>query len=298
MQAAKQEIMLRGPVCDILEKQCDEAYRKTFPAFYTSKYRGLVWQLIALAELGAEKNPQIREQCEYIFEHSQEREDGGFSMHASAKTGGGRKSEVIPCLAGNMVWSLIRFGYLHDPRLQKGIGWITRFLRLNDGIEEDPQSPPYDRYEMCWGAHTCHMGVVKVLKALSAIPEAERDDEVRDTIKKASEFMLIHRVYRRSHNLNRASKPGWLKFGFPMMYQTDVLEILDILTALGIRDERMEDAVRVVLEKQDETGRWRMENTYASDRMLVPFGQKGAQSKWITLRAMRVLKRYGTVDLH
>jgi hypothetical protein len=38
-------------------------------------------------------------------------------MHYGAKTGGGRHSEVIPCLTGNMVWSLIRFGYMDDPRV-------------------------------------------------------------------------------------------------------------------------------------------------------------------------------------
>lgn len=116
--------------------------------------------------------------------------------------------------------------------------------------------------------------------------------EVTDTINEAVEFVLIHHIYKRSHNLNRVSKPGWLKFGFPLMYQTDALEILDILTELGIEDSRMDEAVRLVLEKQDDTGRWRIENTYSSDRLLIPMGQKGEPSKWITLRAMRVLKRY------
>ncbi len=87
---------------------------------------------------------------------------------------------------------------------------------------------------------------------------------------------------------------GWLRFSFPLMYQTDVLEILDILTGLGIKDSRMDQAVDLVLSKQDDMGRWRIENTCNSDRLLVPFGKKGEQSKWLTLRAMRVLKRYNT----
>ena len=96
----------------------------------------------------------------------------------------------------------------------------------------------------------------------------------------------------RCHNLKRTSKPGWLKFGFPLMYQTDVLEILDILTALGVKDSRMDEAVSLVVSKQDDRGRWQVENTYNSERLLIPFEQKGAPSKWLTLRAMRVLKRY------
>ncbi len=291
VQQAKYEIMQSGNVPDILGKQKELAYLQAYPRFYTYKYKGLVWSLIVLAELGAETNPQIREQCEYILSNSQETEDGGFSMHTAVKKGGGRKTEVIPCLTGNMVWSLIRFGYLDDPRVQKGIDWITHYMRFNDGVEDVLQAPPYDRYEMCWGKHTCHMGVVKVLKASSAIPEERRTQAVKDTIAKAAEFMLIHHIYRRSHNLNRTSKPGWLKFGFPLMYQTDVLEILDILTGLGINDSRMGEALDLVRSKQDNMGRWRIENTYNSDRLLIPMGQKSEQSKWITLRAMRILKR-------
>lgn len=292
VQAAKQNIMDSGIVPEILQKQKEAAYIKAYPRFYTYKYKGLVWSLITLAELGAESTPQIKEQCEYLFENAQESQDGGFSMNTAKKTGGGRVSEVIPCLTGNMVWSLIRFGYLNDPRLQKGIKWIIRFMRFNDGTEDDPQVPPYNHYETCWGLHTCHMGVVKALKALSAVLTERRSQEINDTIEKAAEFLLIHHIYKRSHNLNKASKPGWLKFGFPLMYQTDALEILDILTELGIKDSRMDEAINLVIAKQDDEGKWRLENNYSNDRLLIPFGQKSEQSKWITLRAMRVLKRY------
>ena len=74
--------------------------------------------------------------------------------------------------------------------------------------------------------------------------------------------------------------------------QTDVLEILDILTELGIKDPRMDEAIDLVISCQDEMGRWRIRNTYNSDRLLIPFGKNGEQSKWLTLRAMRILKRY------
>jgi hypothetical protein len=292
VRSAKRQIMKTGAVPDILNRQREVPYRQGHPRFYTDKYRGLVWSLIVLAELGAEADAQIREQCEYLFDNSQELRDGGFSMNAAARTGGGRITEVVPCLTGNMVWALIRLGYLDDPRLSRGIEWLTRFMRFNDGVKEDPQDPPYDRLEPCWGRHTCHMGVVKALKGLGAVPPERRTNDTADTLRRAVEFMLVHHIFRRSHDLRRTSKPGWLKFGFPLMYQSDVLEILDILTGLGVRDSRMDEAVDLIVAKQDATGRWSLENTYNSDRLLIPMGQKGEPNKWITLRAMRVLKRY------
>ncbi len=112
VQTARQEILQSGTVPDILQKQREVEYLKAYPRFYTYKYKGLVWSLIVLAELGAELNPQIKEQCEYILSNSQEQQYGGFSQNTAVRTGGGRLTEVIPCLTGNMVWSLIRFGYL------------------------------------------------------------------------------------------------------------------------------------------------------------------------------------------
>ena len=72
--------------------------------------------------------------------------------------------------------------------------------------------------------------------------------------------MLIHHIFKQSHNLSKNAKPGWKKFGFPLMYQTDALEVLQILLKLGYRDDRMKEAVELVKSKQDEQGRWVLEN--------------------------------------
>ena len=290
VQCARCQIMKTGPVQEILQKQNTPEYRAKYPAFYTGKYASLVWQTIVLAELGATPNDLIREQCGYLLRRSQEKEQGGFSQHGAARMEGGLPSEVIPCLTGNMVFALLRLGLADDPAVQKSIGWITRYQRFDDG-DEAPSGAPYDRYEMCWGRHTCHMGVVKALKALAEIPEENRTKDVRATLAQGVEYLLKHHVFKRSHNLTRISKPGWNRFGFPLMYQTDTLEVLDILTALGVRDGRMQEAVDLVASKQGEDGRWKLENTY-NDSLLVPIEQKGAESKWVTLRALRVLKRY------
>ncbi len=75
------------------------------------------------------------------------------------------------------------------------------------------------------------------------------------------------------------------------MYQSDVLEILGILTRLGYRDERMQEAVDILVSKQDAAGRWKLLDTF-NGRFQVDIEEKGKPSKWITLNAIRVLKRY------
>jgi hypothetical protein len=294
VKKSRKAIMQTGAVPMILAKQKSNGYWGAPENFYTKgKYKGTVWQLMILAELGA--NPQeerVRKACEFILANSQDRESGGFS-YMSASSGGGAHGKVLPCLTGNMVWSLIRIGYLNDARVQKGIQWIVKYQRFDDRVKEAAKGWPYDKHERCWGRHSCHMGVVKALKALAEIPEDERSEDVKCTIQKAAEYLLKHHVHKRSHDLTRVSKPEWLRFGFPLMWNTDVLEILGILTKLGYRDRRMREAVDLVVSKQDETGRWRLERSF-NGRFQVNIEQVSKPSKWITLNALKVLKRFYT----
>jgi hypothetical protein len=293
VKEAKNEIMKKGVVPKILTKQNPDGYWENPEKFYTAKYKGTVWQLIILAELGADKEDvRIKKACEFILDSSQDIESGGFSVWTSARKGGGRHSGVIPCLTGNMIWSLIRLGYLKDVRVINGINWIIKYQRFDDGVTHSPKGGPYGkRLSGCFGKHSCHMGVVKTLKAMAEIPVDQRSKDTFRIIEKGVEYLLKHHIYKRSHDLSRVSKPGWLRFGFPLMYQTNVLEILGILTKLGFRDERMQDAINLVISKQNEEGRWILKSTF-NGRFQTNIEMKGKQSKWITFNALKVLKRF------
>ena len=292
VRKTKEEIMKKGVVPKILTKQKDGGYWEDSQNFYTAKYKGTVWQIIILAELGVDgRDNRIRKACEFILENSQDSESNGFSMWASTRTGEGRATGVIPCLTGNLVYSLIKLGYLKDERVQNSINWITTYQRFDDGIKDTPKDWPYERWVICWGKHSCHMGVVKALKALAEIPFTQRNEKVKNTIEEGVEYLLKHHIYKRSHDLSRVSKPGWLRFGFPLMYQTDILEILGILTRLGYHDERMQEAIDLLISKQDDQGKWKLKSTF-NGRFQTNIEQKGKPSKWITLNALRVLKNF------
>jgi hypothetical protein len=290
--SARSAIMERGIVPKILEKQKKGGYWGRPEDFYErSKYRGTVWNFIILAEMGADpKDRRIKETCEFILRWSQNKETGGFS-HVGSKKNGGFKSGVIPCLTGNMIYGLIRFGYLNDPRVRNGIRWITNYQRFDDKVKVAPTGWPYDNWKNCWGRHSCHMGVVKTMKALAAIPKGKRTKAVNGIIEEGAEYLLKHHIYKRSRNLEKVSKPSWLKFGFPLMYQSDALEVMDILLTLGYKDKRMKDAWDLILSKQDDNGSWNLESTF-NGRFLVSIEKKDNPSKWVTLKALKVLKKY------
>ncbi|MSP12377.1 MAG: nitrogen fixation protein NifH [Chloroflexi bacterium] len=289
---ARAAIMQSGLVPIILARQAPGGHWGRPEDFYMrSKYSGTVWQLITLGELGADgTDPRVRQACEFILEVAQDRQSGAFAYLGNSAEGG-EHDNVLPCLTGNMVWRLIRLGCLSDPKVQSGIRWITTYQRFDDRIAHAPQGWPYLR-ERCWGRHTCHMGAVKALKALAEIPPGQRSAEINATIERGAAYLLQHHLYKRSHNLSRVAKPAWLQLGFPLMWNIDVLEMLDILTRLGYRDERMQAVVDLVMAKQDQQGRWLLEQSY-NGRCQVNIERLGQPSKWLTLRALRVLKRYG-----
>ena len=75
------------------------------------------------------------------------------------------------------------------------------------------------------------------------------------------------------------------------MWHTDALEMLGILTDLGFKDERMQNAVDLVVKRQDGRGRWKLSATH-NGSFVIDIERKGVQSRWITLNALLVLKRY------
>ena len=60
------------------------------------------------------------------------------------------------------------FGFHFNDQLLRQDGALERLavrLRFDDGDSEPPSDWPYRRWEICYGRHSCFMGVVKGLKA-------------------------------------------------------------------------------------------------------------------------------------
>jgi hypothetical protein len=293
---ARGQIMEVGAVPKILDKQEPGGYWGSPENFYLrGKYKGTSWQLIILAELGADpQDERIKNACEFILENSQDPVSGAFSYIMSkevkGKGPGGDHERVLPCLTANMAWSLIRLGYLDDERVQKAIKWLIKYQRFDDEPGKAPDEWPYKRWKRCWGERTCHSIIVKSLKVLAEIPSKSRSPEMEDYIAKGAEHMLNHHIHKRSQPPVRGSFK-WLKFGFPLMWNVDALEVLGLLTKLGYKDEMINESLEIMISKQNHDGQWILENTF-NGRFQTSIERKGKPSKWITLNALRVLKRY------
>ncbi len=79
----------------------------------------------------------------------------------------------------------------------------------------------------------------------------------------------------------------WLNFGFPLNYQSDLVELCNILARLDYGpDPRLGRMLELILAAQTADGRWLKQ--YGTRVFQVE--EKGQPSKWITIRARLAIK--------
>jgi hypothetical protein len=283
---ARQAVITTGPVPIILNAQAPEGYWSKPGGGYSPKYQGTVWQIIFLAELGAAPTDErVRRGCEYLLSHSL------ASNNAFAASQRPVPSSAIHCLNGNLLSALLRLGYSGEPRVQAALDWQAQAITGQGQVRYYPSGTNAPGFACAVNlGQPCGWGATKAMKALIAVPPQQRTPAIQHALEVGAEFLLSRDPAKADYPYTERVSSSWFKFGFPLSYWSDVLETTAVLTELGYGDDlRLRQALQFILSKQDGQGRWRLENTL-NHKMWVDIEQKGRPSKWITLRALRMLK--------
>ncbi len=303
--AAKRAILESKVVKTILQKQNPKGYWEEPSNPYHPKYKSSYWQIMTLGQLGMDKtDKRVERACEYIFQFQSD--EGGFSSYTFERglkehEWQSKKGKKLPspneyassivfehqysCLTGNMAAALIRIGYADDPRVKKALEWLVKIQNKDGGW-----LCPYWRAHVK-DTHGCFYGTICPLEAFSEAPRKNLTKEMEQTIKRGAEFLLMHRLFKADHHDYKVINQSWLRLSFPWFYGYNILRGLDVLTRLGyVKDERLNDAVEVLLQKRRSDGTWILESAPIG-RMQTNIEAQGKPSKWITLIALRALKR-------
>jgi hypothetical protein len=119
---------------------------------------------------------------------------------------------------------------------------------------------------------------------------------MKRAIQHGVDFLLSVDPAEAAYPTGYSDKPSrnWWKFGFPLFYVTDLLQLVEALVGLGYGDDsRLSGALAIVRGKEDGNGRWVLDYDYTG-KTWVDFGAKKQANKWVTLRALRVLEAIGT----
>ena len=296
LKSARRQAHREGPIAHILSKMNEEGFWKRPGTGYGPKYKSTVWALILLAQLGAsmKEDKRIRQACRYYVDHALN--PGG---QISAMTNNS-SSGTVDCLQGNMLWSLMELGY-SDPRMDSAYEWMARTV-TGEGVAPMKEKHAPVRYfagkcgpTFACGANnklSCAWGGVKVLLALSRLPIEKRSELIERAIHHGVNFFFSVDPSTAKYPNGWAVKPSgnWWKFGFPVFYVTDILQIAEAMVGLGFsRDPHLANTMALIRSKQDSNGRWLLEYEYTGKTWL-NVGKKKEPNPWVTLRALRVLK--------
>ena len=153
----------------------------------------------------------------------------------------------------------------------------------------------------CEAVHgSTHSSFNTTICVLEALLEYEQTGGARPEVTAArlrgQEYLLARRLFRRRSTgevieHDRKGGAAWSRFAFPTWWHYDVLRGLDYLRRAGVApDERVAEAIDLVASKRGDDGRWKLETQHAGV-MPVELDEVECQpSRWITLRALRVLR--------
>jgi len=282
---------------------------RTFGASY-QKYRGRFWQMIFLGQFLADgHDPRIAPGVESILEAREFADKRGMQ-----------------CLTANILCAAMRLGFADHPIVPDGVEALARRIVEDGGVAcvamgyslleqcymcipklifcfaevpEDARSESVQAAIELLAAklveNQVHVYVSSHRKAwLEVLAEApKKEDLPKGQTVKAWIADRKQRFLEEDGYGGREPKAGWLRFGFPLNYNSDVLEALLALARIDTpMCSALEEPLRIVRSKRSEQGTWKLENTL-NGKMWADVEAKGQPSKWMTLSALRVLAHFG-----
>ena len=276
---------------------------------YYRKYTGAYWQLIFLGQLHASKDDRsVAQLAESILAEQ-----------------GWIPKDWGQCLTANILTALTRLGYESHPIVRQQRETLARRLNEENGLQCIAMD--YSLMSRCYMALPklllCFTQV-KPKKRSPAIKKAIRflvntlvENEVyvyvpgnqarwQEILKNRPrgpnprknpvviQWIAEEReIFLNEHGLgDRAPKAGWLKFGYPPHYNSDVLEAMYALALAETRyTPRLKKPLQVIQDKQTKDGQWKLEFSL-NGKMIANVEKKGKPSKWLTYYALYVLRHF------
>jgi hypothetical protein len=284
VRSARSRIARVGWAYDQLRRQGSQGFweargpknvREWVDFLYMPPFLSTNWRALVLSDLGLDAtNPGVKKIAELIFEFKLRLSSPFNFFHEEA------------CIAANTARMMTRFGYADDRRVRKLYDWLLEDQREDGGWNCSQGTPGT-------------LDVWEPLAAFAALPKAKRSPKMEAAIARGAEFYLERKLFEEG----RPYAP-WLRLHYPNHYFYDVLVGLDVLTQLGFGgDRRLRPALKILTEKRRADGTWLLDRSHpdlGSGTKIEPDVSKmkplvieapGKPSKWITLKALRVLKR-------
>ncbi|MBM3897083.1 MAG: hypothetical protein FJ358_00945 [Thaumarchaeota archaeon] len=201
--------------------------------------------------------------------------DGGF---------GGPKAEGGHlCVTGNLARVLVKMGYSGNRHVKNALAWLVKNQKEDGGWH-------------CFNSNKGTLDCWEGLSAFAALPKQKWTKSIKKSATNGVEFYLN----RELHKEGKKYEP-WFRFHYPVHYYYDMLVGLDVITSLGYSDDERLGSALEHLRKKRKEGKWVLDAVHPDiapddpyqigDVYRFALEKTGRPSKWITLTALKILKR-------
>ena len=247
--------------------------------YYQPKWISTHYTLLDLKNLQIEPGvPEIRQTIELVLK-TEKGPDGGILPIGST-----RRSDV--CVNGMFLHFACYFG-----AIESDLRSIVDFLlaqRVADG-----------GFNCQSNRQGCvHSSLHSTISVLEGILEYQRNGytyrlpELLTVAATSQEFILMHRLFK-SDKTGAVIDPKMTMLSYPSRWKYDILRALDYFQKANLPyDPRMDDALHLLRSKCKVDGRWPLQAKHPG-QLHLDMEKPGQPSRWNTLRALRVLKKYG-----
>jgi hypothetical protein len=250
-----------------------------------SKWRGSHWRLLRLADLdypprGRALKRAIDNALPWLLSHQPPILNG-----RARRCGSQQGAAVLYCT---------RLGYGDDPRVRALVDRLIEWQWPDGGWNCDKRPE---------AGHSSFHETWLPLWGLTEYWHLTGDACVKGAVDRAAELLLRHRLFRRDHASDQVIiRQGFVQLLYPAYWHYQILDACRALDAAGkLGDPRASEALDLIASKQRPDGTWAPERSAStmptskprSGVDVVRWTRKGQPCKFLTLNAMRVLRKAG-----
>lgn len=243
-------------------------------SLYSPKWISTTYSMLLLKSFGLpHNNKQALSACNILWAKGKYK-DGGINYSVSYTY-----SET--CITG-LILSILAYFKFNEAKLKILVEHLLN-RQMNDG--------GWNCRSYKGDTHSSFHTTINVLEGLREFEKYYPDNsfDISSSRNKAVEFLLKHSLFK-SHRTGNVFDQRMTRFSFPPRWHYDIMRILDFFQECNIsKDERMADAVKIILKKRNDKGLWPLQQRHRG-KTFFEMETPGKPSRWNTLRGMRIIK--------
>jgi len=284
----EREQMLHHPKIQSIIAELSDLLTKPLTSHKSAQHP--IHKLSFIADIGLSMvDEPIKQITAQILEHQSD--EGAFKvlMNIPKHFGGSGENQFAwaLCDAPLLLYSLIKFGLLHNPQIVKSIGFLTGTIQESGypcrvSNELGKFRGPGKKSDPCPYAN------LLMLKVFSLIDDKKNSPECQVAL---TTQLDLWRNSSEKHPYMFFAGTDFRKLKAPFIWY-DLLHVLDVLSSFETvkNDNAFVEMISLLQVKANEKHQFTPESIWQSWSDF-DFGQKKQPSRWLTLLALRILKR-------